>query len=314
MLPPGMTPSSKKTPSHDPLADLDDDLGDDWESAFQAEDFMFSPEEESSDFFLFDENDPEKNADSSGLTAGKDKPQNGSKPSKTSKDSEAEQDVESSSVFEFPGRLQILTASLLQLFQARPLYQRLLLGSLPLIFVVIIVSTLFFKSTSEELASLAEQTLIEETPLIAPVSVDSTGESVSPQQQAQKVFPKQEPAVVIDTVQQKWKLPTFVIVAGGETKAELIVNVDITLIANLEIGQNLPADKQIFVKDIIYQFYVNRPAYELKRYALARGEMLSQLNAWLNKQWPSNPFDTIIFSRYQVTPTAPTLAPKVTFL
>lgn len=42
--------SSKKDASHDPLADLDDDLGDDWESAFQAEDFMFSPEDEPSDF------------------------------------------------------------------------------------------------------------------------------------------------------------------------------------------------------------------------------------------------------------------------
>ena len=39
----------------DPLADLDDDLGDDWESAFQSEDFMFSEDDEANDFFLFDE-------------------------------------------------------------------------------------------------------------------------------------------------------------------------------------------------------------------------------------------------------------------
>jgi hypothetical protein len=310
-----MTPSSKKTPTHDPLADLDDDLGDDWESAFQAEDFMFSPEEESSDFFLFDENDPDKSANNSGLPAGKDKSKNRSKPGTSSKDSAPERDVESSSVLEFPGRLQILTASLFQLFQARPRHQRLLLGSLPLVVVLIIVSALFFKSTSEELASLDEQAMIGETPHTPPPALDSTRESAVPQQQEQTVSPGQEPTVAIETVQQKWKLPTFIIVASGKTKAELIVNVDITLVANLEIGQNLPADKQIFAKDIIYQFYVNRPAYELKRYALARGEMLSQLNAWINKQWPNNPFDTIIFSRYQVTPTSPpSLAPQVTIL
>ena len=64
-----MTPTSKKDSekSHDPLADLDDDLGDDWESAFQAEDFMFSPEDESTDFFLLEDDAGSENEDISGL-------------------------------------------------------------------------------------------------------------------------------------------------------------------------------------------------------------------------------------------------------
>ncbi len=315
-LPSPMTPSEKPS-SHDPLADLDDDLGDDWESAFQAEDFMFSPENEPSDFFLFDENAPAEGEDIADLLAGQDEKAK-DKSDKTAGASATPVDGEPSAVLEFPGRLQILAASLLQLFQACPLYQRLLIGTLPAALILIIVSTLFFQASNEELASLDEEFIASDSPVLATVSQEqgalSPAPAPPPPVSTVAAKPQAEPVIDSETVQHKWQLPPFIIVAGEKNKAELIVNIDLTLIAKLEKGQSLPEDKQIFVKDIIYQFYSNRPAYELKRFALARGEMISQLNVWLNKEWQNNPIDTITFSRYQVIQTTPSLAPKVTFM
>lgn len=310
-----MTPS-KKDASHDPLAELDDDLGDDWESAFQAEDFMFSPEDEPSDFFLFDENS-DSNEDIADLLAAQDTQTAGLAADTTSVAAPAAE-AESAAVLEFPGRLQILAASLLQVFLARPPYQRWLIGAIPLLPVLIIISTLFFQSTTDELASLDDQAIISDTAQVAPTTEDQDVDSstVQPQQ------PMAEPSVPLaekETVLHTWKFPTFIIVAKGENKANLIVSIDLTLLAKLEEGQSLPDDKKIFVKDIIHQFYTNRPAYELKRFALARGDMISQLNTWITKQWPENPFDTVAFSRYSVTQTPPSitpgpLAPKITFM
>lgn len=314
-LPP-MTSSSDKDPSHDPLADLDDDLGDDWESAFQAEEFMFSPEDESSDFFLLDENGADSSEDIAHLITN----QEGQKENKTGKDTTTGS-AEPSAILEFPTTLQILAAYLPQFFQSRPLYQRLLIGSLPFVLILIIASTLFFRSTTDELASRDDKNMVSAPSHGVALAPQGQGRvSSAPQQkQAPALSPAAVPAVKAETIQHKWQLPTFIIVADGDNHSALIINIDLTLIAHLEKGQNLPADKQIFAQDIIYQFFTNRPAYELKRFALARGEMISQLNAWLSKQWLNNPFDTITFSRYQVihTPpsiTPPPLAPKVTFM
>lgn len=207
---------------------------------------------------------------------------------------------------------------MLQFFQARPLYQRLLIGTLPVLLILIAISTLFFQSTNDELASLDEQTIISGTQDVAPVSAGQDRDSAASQQKQPSAVPL-EPVAEVETVQKTWQFPNFVIVASGENKANLIVSFDLTLVAKLEKGQSLPDDKRTFVKDIIHQFYTNRPGYELKRYALARGEMISQLNTWINKQWPNNPFDTIAFTRYSVTRTPPSIAPaplspKVTFM
>ncbi|MEN8257728.1 MAG: hypothetical protein ABFS09_07680 [Thermodesulfobacteriota bacterium] len=304
-------PSEKKTAtSHDPLTDLDDDLGDDWESAFQAEDFMFSPEEESADFFLL-EDTPDDNDDISGLFNG-DEGKKGGTDGAAPDSSGAEAGPETSTVLEFPSQVQILAASLLQLFQNRPLPQRLLIGALPIVLILIISSTQFFRSTNDEFASLEDQALVTETQITT-----TQPQERKPEPGAKKhlqTIPAPGPVAEVETVHEKWKLPSFIIVAKADNNNNLVINIDLTLIAKLEKGQDLPAEKTTFVKDVIYQFYANRPAYELKRFALARGEMISQLKAWLNKQWQNNPIDTITFSHYQVIQTSPPLAPKVTFM
>ncbi len=307
-----MTAAAKKDSekSHDPLADLDDDLGDDWESAFQAEDFMFSPEDESTDFFLLEEDDGTGSEDIAELFEDQEgqKKADGATADIASSDGE-----EAASVLEFPGRVQIFLASLLQLFQSRSLTQRFVIGALPVVVVLIIVSGLFFRSTTDELASLDVQVIAPKADSSATLPAEEST-SASSSQQESPVGMQPPPVPEVETVQEKWKLPSFIIVAKADNKNSLVINIDLTLIAKLEIGQELPEDKATFVKDVIYQFYANRPAYELKRFALARGEMINQLNAWLNKQWQDNPIDTITFSHYQVTQTSPALAPKVTFM
>ncbi len=312
-----MTPPPEKDADYDPLAALDDDLGDDWESAFQAEDFMFSPDDESSDFFLSDGNTADEDEDIAGLMADQDEENKAPKGEEDARSPSTGQDaaVEPPGVLEFPSRLQILAASLLQLFQGRPLHQRLLIGTLPVALSLIIISTLFFQAEHDEPVPLDQQAMVSEPHDYAPPSQGQDSSTATPPpKQTPALAPEPGSPVELETIQQKWKLPTFIIVATSKNRAELIINIDLTLIAYLEKGQDLPADKQTYVKDIIYQFYANRPAHELKRFALARGDMISQLNAWLNKQWQGNPFDTIFFSSYQVTQTAPPLVPKVTIM
>lgn len=310
MTPPPETPSSK-----DPLAVLDDDLGDDWESAFQAEDFMFSPEEEPSDFFLNETNAPSADDDISALFTGHDEGQEG-QAAQDSSSSLTDDHGGTSTVLEFPGRLQILAASLLQLYQTRPLSQRLMIGAMPLALALIIIFSQFFQASNEQIAALDDQASSSETAPPLPPSPKEPGriDTASQQKQNAPASSQPEPTVKPETIQHKWVLPTFIIVSGSKNKAEIIVTIDLSLTANLEKGQSLPDDKQTFVKDIIYQFYKNRPTYELKHFALSRGEMLRQLNTWLNKQWKDHPFSGITFSRYQVTRTSPPLAPKTTFM
>lgn len=306
-----MTPPAEKDPPHDPLADLDDDLGDDWESAFEAEDFMVSDEDESSDFFLFDDTDPSKSED----LGGEDQKKAAQTGEDSTTSSPKDGSTETSGVLEFPNRLQILSAALLQFFQARPPYQRLLISSLPVLLILIIAITLIFQPTRDELPPLDEHGIVSESSDIAHIPQNQISPSTTtPQYPSLATTPTQDRAVAADTIQQKWQLPTFIIVAASENKADLIVSIDLTLIAYLDKNQLLPEDKQTFARDIIYQFYANRPAHELKHFALARGDMISQLNAWLNKQWQNNPIDAITFSRYHVIQTSPPIVPKVTLL
>ena len=61
-----------------------------------------------------------------------------------------------------------------------------------------------------------------------------------------------------------------------------------------------PTDKDSFVREILYQFYANQPVDDLQRYALERNEMNRKLQAWIIKQWPELPLDSIAVDRYQL--------------
>ncbi|MEW6426828.1 MAG: flagellar basal body-associated FliL family protein [Thermodesulfobacteriota bacterium] len=100
---------------------------------------------------------------------------------------------------------------------------------------------------------------------------------------------------------RKWRFPSFMISAESEDGSGAIsyVVVDLSLLLPAGDGE-LPIEHQYAIRDFIYQFYANRPFFELKRFALARGEMKERLLAWLDKQWPAGRVQSILFHRYQI--------------
>lgn len=273
------------------FADLDEDLGDDWESAFQAEDFMFSPEDETSNFFLTDEAHPEDNDEIASLM---DEAKEGEQKKQDGAPAEA-----ADSTLKGKAALLVTAATSLPSFVRQlPLYQKGLLATVPLLLIACLV--LLVSGPSEP-----ESPDTAEAP--ATPGQHLAQQETEPQAKEQKqvlveaaVSPEPPPAV-IPTIRQKWPLHSFFILTEGDDKEKLVVGIDLTVIAMVEEDIPLSDEQRVFLRDAIYQFYRNRPPYEIKRYALARGDMIHQLTAWLKKQWPGSPIKTVIFSRYHVS-------------
>ncbi len=101
---------------------------------------------------------------------------------------------------------------------------------------------------------------------------------------------------------KKWRFSSFMISPEPEQEGDVrhYVVVDLTLVLRQPFGEELPRNQQYVIRDMIYQFYSNRPFYELRRFSLARGEMKQKLKAWLRKQWPDNTVENIYFHRYKI--------------
>ncbi len=100
---------------------------------------------------------------------------------------------------------------------------------------------------------------------------------------------------------RKWRFSSFMIDASQDASTEpSYVVVDLSLVLQLRPGEAFPQDKEYVVREMIYQFFSNRPLYELRRFSLARGEMKVKLEAWFRKEWPNNPIESIFFHRYQI--------------
>ncbi len=298
-----MSPSDPK--NSDPLADLDDDLGDDWESAFQAEDFMFSPEEEANDFFLFDENDSDDEADE--LTSIMEEAQQQIAEEQIHQEQQriAETTHDQSHLSKMSTLASMLLSKLnaaLSFLKKRPVYQRALIAGIPSLLLILLIGSLFLKSTSDKLAQ-TDLPATQEAVVVAEVEVGPQ-QPIKPMVKATPA-PTEElsPTAQAKTIRKQWDFPTFTIVTSSDEDESIFVNVNLSLIAILPEGSSLPEHKRVFVKDAIYQFYKNRPPNELKHFALARGEMIHKLHNWLQKQWPDSPINTVIFSKYQVIRT-----------
>ena len=99
----------------------------------------------------------------------------------------------------------------------------------------------------------------------------------------------------------KWRFSSFMIDAGSDDEGKpSYVAIDVSLILHLDPGEDFPRDREYLIRNMIYQFFSNRPPYELKRFSLARGEMKQKLHAWFNKEWPGNRVESILFHRYQI--------------
>ncbi|MFH1215694.1 MAG: hypothetical protein V1706_04240 [Pseudomonadota bacterium] len=281
---------------------LDKDLGGDWESAFQAEDFMLSPE---GDDFLGQENAQDINLasileDSEETKTGKasattfGKTINGI--------SGNEQAPATAPRFSFPSSALIFLARIRDWYKIRPPFQKILLPAVVGVALIGITSVLFFRSTTDQLAR--HQPLPQEGAPSQPVSPPTenpislpTGEPL----QAQIAAAAPDKPDLPQKNRKKWAMPGFFItVEHDQSNETAIISVDLTLILLLDPGQPLPEQKKAYVRDTIYQFYNNRPVDELRHYALARGEMIRNLESWLKKAWPDGPVASIIFDRYRV--------------
>jgi hypothetical protein len=130
----------------------------------------------------------------------------------------------------------------------------------------------------------------------------------SPAQHAQMPLPAAPGLADIGTaatekVRKKWVFPSFLIPVETQNNDQPVafVQVDITLIAVLGAEEGPPAEKEISVRDMIYQFYRSTPHAELRRFSLARGEMSRKLRDWLHKEWPEAPIESVIFDHYTLS-------------
>ncbi|MBU0484010.1 MAG: hypothetical protein KKB30_05805 [Proteobacteria bacterium] len=255
------------------------DWGEDWDAAFQAEDDLFSGKASITDFPLEDLEER--------LSVGIAKQASGTKtapPDDTTiiattptTESAATPIV---SIKQIIRQLASLSDQLKNQFLGLSLYQRILTCTIPiLVFLGIIVFITLLTPKQPT------------TNIVLDLNQIPTAEAPSPL----TATPEKE--------RTKWSFPDFFIPVTKEKKSDeqLFVSADLTLIILLDKDETIEEKKQIFLRDLIYQFYSNRTLYELRRYSLARGEMNNKLRDWIRKQWPTGDLETIVFNRYQVS-------------
>lgn len=287
-------PDTGKTVNGNQSYELDDDLGEDWESAFESEDFLFDNEEEGETNSGFQEDEVGGDLDLADLF----EEESANQQTTGKKDQTvAGEDDEATVALPFAAStgLNHLTPTFKEkvrrvelTFSQLHLFQKILAVAVPFLILLTASTFLFFNKNSGP-EPTSQQPVPEQT---APPSQPITEQKV----ESKQIAPKPPP-----TIRKKWPFSGFFIPARHEESSTTIfIAVDLTLITRLKQGEQLPLEKETSIRNMIYQFYTNRPVYELQRYPLARGEMIRKLTAWLKKEWPDSSIETIIFNRYQV--------------
>jgi hypothetical protein len=278
--------ASKEAPAeHD-----ETNWGEDWESAFQAEDDAFFSDGKEEEFFL-EENEPTVTAGlaSKGLDSSLEATLSGIP------DQQITPGAQPKKLLAGAGAITALflsakTAAHKQFLrlQSFPIFVRIPLYALP--FLLIGILLVLTGAPPKPPPSLDQAASPAQHPGAAPGSA-ATGDA------------NQASQLHLGKVRKKWAFPAFIIPVNNPDSDQPVtfVLVDITLIASLAEQEDPPADKKIFVRDIIYQFFQNKPLEELRHFSLARGEMNKELRAWLMKQWPEAPIESIIFNQYHLS-------------
>ncbi len=259
------------------------EIDDDWGEAFEADDFMLAPDEDTSSEFFLD--DDELESDTAPSSAAE-------QTSHTTSDIPPPPDTASSPALiagQFTPVKNFITTSKDRIL-ALPIIYRVPLLAVPLLFVVLF-SYLF---TSSPDVPSPETTTTDETTSLSPVPVEQDEHIVK-----EVVESAEKPA---EKIRNKWALPPFLISISDDMKGDdvFFVEVDITLILLAETEEVVSGGVSVMVRDMIYQFFNNRPLYELRRFSLARGEMNRKLLSWLEKQWPEGQIAAIVFNSYRV--------------
>jgi hypothetical protein len=257
-------------------SDFDDGRGDDWESAFQAEEFMFSPGERERGGLFLDKTGPSTAyeftpPDDGDLTDLPDLDQTAGKPAPAHPGQPTAHP---------PVSLAVRWRRLREGFSGLPLVHRLALGSTTLLVALLILILLWPPGRQSGPGAGA--------PAVMPPAF----QTAAPEQ-----------PLPAENVRRKWQLaPFFLPVAAAEPLGKTtFLEVDLSLILVLTPEGELPESKKMFVRDLIYRYYQEQPLATLRHFSLARGEMNRTLLAWLREHWPEAPIETVVFARYQLT-------------
>jgi hypothetical protein len=265
--------------------DADAAWGDDWEAAFQSEENMFFSEET--------ETGPSSTAGGEAGAAATAEP--GPADSLVRGSQETSQDTAHTAT-DHARRIPFIVAAtslasaamgfsrrILQRLQALPLFLRIPLCLLP----AAAFALLIFVALQGPGTPAPPQSPTQHAKMLLPAASDraDTGTAAT------------------EKVRKKWAFPSFLIPVETENSDQpvIFVQADITLIAVLSAEEEPPAEKEIPVRDMIYQFYRNTPHAELRRFSLARGEMSRKLRDWLHNEWPEAPIESIVFDHYTLS-------------
>ncbi len=272
-----------------------DDWGEDWESAFQAEEFLFSADEQ--------KNDPDGTGQTGDtgydFTPPDDTNSFGDLPDLDSDSQPVEEDQEtgdeiSKNTESGPG----IFFKLKEKAAALPTTTWLAITATLTILFIGTLFFLLFGSHPKPTSQYVQESGPENTAPIPEIKTTDTTVKVKSD------IPKEKPLVIppqVEKIRAKWPFEPFLIATQDqETHETTFVSVKLTLITLVDEGADLPQDKKPFIRDMIFQFFANRPFYELRRYSLARGEMNRKLLEWLRREWPQGDVTAIIIHRYKL--------------
>lgn len=266
-------------------------IGDDWGEAFEAEDFMSTPKEEaSSPFFLPEEPlEPTQAAESDAA-----QPQDAAPPA---------------------SRLACLCQSLSDRFRSTPLPLRLAVIVLPVLALGLWLTLRKGSAPSPPSPAILQQEASHPAPAAPPVTTPHDTPPPPPELAKTEAHPAPEatptahdeitkptpPPPEKKLLRKKWRFPALIVHAKADKEsAPAILTLDLNLILKLSPEAMPPADKDYFIRELLYQFLTNQPLDDLQRYALDRGEMNRKLQAWIIKQWPDLPLASVAVERYQL--------------
>ena len=283
-------------PANKPGQNDGNDIGEDWGEAFADDDEMFSPAGEgSSPFFLEDEQEklPEKTGKKQG--AGKD----------------------GTSVSPAGSLSKGIAGEAFKKFTSlsRP-FKIALAGALLLTLLFLIF---FLRPAAEPQKPALSIPVVQprpprEQPAAAGSSIIKKGEPLNKlkptigvkQPVPKTVPPRAEPpketyfGLAVGQQSRKWPLKSFFVAIPAANHTSVVLTVDLTLFVQSAGKTALPVSREIFLRDLIYQFFRNQSLADLKRFTLARSILKHRLMAWIKKQWPGLPVLSISFNRYQL--------------
>jgi hypothetical protein len=263
--------SDDRIKTKDNPSDFDEGLGDDWESAFQAEDFMFSPDEEEGDDFF--------QKVSSSTTYKFTPPGQSELAHLPDLDQKSPPVGQNSTMGHPPGTSSAVRRRVRRKgFPGLPPVHPFILGGAALLIALVALVLLWPTGRQSE-------------PEVSRRPAPSTLGTAKPEASGSP-----------EGIRRKWQLASFIlpVSATESTEKPTFLEVDLSLILVLPPGDELPRDKRFFVRDLIYRYYKDQPLSTLRRYALAREEMKRALLVWLRQHWPEAAIETVVFVRYQL--------------